>query len=111
MIETREALDALDGILAVPGIDGVFVGPSDFSIAWSNGAVLDPALGDMMAAIADIAGRARAAGKHAAIYVVDPALSGRYVAMGFRFLALGSDQRYLTMGAAALVDAARASMP
>ena len=33
MIETRQALDALDGILEVPGIDGIFVGPSDFSIA------------------------------------------------------------------------------
>jgi 4-hydroxy-2-oxoheptanedioate aldolase len=29
MIETRQALDLLDDILAVPGIDGVFVGPSD----------------------------------------------------------------------------------
>ncbi len=33
MIETREALDALDDILAVAGIDGVFIGPADLSIA------------------------------------------------------------------------------
>ena len=32
MIETREAIAAVDDILAVPGIDGVFVGPSDLSI-------------------------------------------------------------------------------
>lgn len=38
MIETRAALDVLDGILATPGIDGIFLGPSDFSIAWTNGA-------------------------------------------------------------------------
>lgn len=37
MIETRDAYDALDAILDVRGIDGVFVGPADFSIAWSNG--------------------------------------------------------------------------
>src|SRR4029077_13165589 len=42
MIETRAAFDALDGILETPGIDGVFVGPSDFSIAWSNGATVNP---------------------------------------------------------------------
>lgn len=37
MIETREAYEAVDDILAVDGIDGVFVGPADFSIAWSAG--------------------------------------------------------------------------
>ena len=42
MIETREALAALDDILAVPGIDGVFVGPSDLSIALSHGAAVNP---------------------------------------------------------------------
>lgn len=41
MIETRAAFTALDGILAVDGIDGVFVGPADFSIGWSNGAEVD----------------------------------------------------------------------
>ena len=45
MIETREALAVLDDILAVPGIDGVFVGPSDLSIALSNGAMSMPATG------------------------------------------------------------------
>lgn len=108
MIETRQALDALDGILAVPGIDGVFVGPSDFSIAWTDGKVLDPALPQMMDAIADIARRTIAAGKLAAIYVVDPKLTGRFHDMGYSLIALGSDQRYIAMGAAALLDAARA---
>ena len=37
MIETRAALDALDDILAVEGVDGVFIGPSDLSIALSDG--------------------------------------------------------------------------
>ena len=36
MVETRAALDALDGILDTPGIDGIFLGPSDFSIAWTQ---------------------------------------------------------------------------
>lgn len=108
MIETRQALDALDGILAVPGIDGVFVGPSDFSIAWTEGKTLDPALPQMMDAIADIAARTIAAGKLAAIYVVDPKLTGQFRDMGYSLIALGSDQRYIAMGAAALLDAAQA---
>jgi 4-hydroxy-2-oxoheptanedioate aldolase len=110
MIETREALAILDDILAVDGIDGVLVGPSDFSIAWSGGKSVNPSMEDMMAAIGDIGQRTRAASKHAAIYVVDPTLTGRFVEMGFRLLALGSEQRYMAIGAETLLKAARASI-
>ena len=48
-----------DGILATPGIDGVFLGPSDFSIAWSGGAVINALLEDMMEAVAGVAKKAR----------------------------------------------------
>jgi 4-hydroxy-2-oxoheptanedioate aldolase len=37
MVETREALAIIDDIMAVPGIDGIFIGPSDLSIALSQG--------------------------------------------------------------------------
>ncbi|RIK86233.1 MAG: 2,4-dihydroxyhept-2-ene-1,7-dioic acid aldolase [Hyphomicrobiales bacterium] len=110
MIETRAALAIVDDILAVPGIDGVLVGPSDFSIAWTGGETMNPSLEDMMEAIAHVAARARAAGKHAAIYVVDPRLAGRYVAMGYRLIAMGGEHRYMALGAAALLEAARASI-
>ena len=110
MIETRAALAAVDAILEVEGIDGVLVGPSDFSIAWSEGRVVDPALEDMMPAIASIAEKARAAGKHAAIYVVDPQLVGRYHAMGYRLFALGSEAAYMARGATAMLEAARGSI-
>lgn len=108
MIETREALDALDGILAVPGIDGVFVGPADFSIAWTNGGTVNPSLPDMMDTIGDIASRAKAAEKLAAIYVVDPALAAGFRDVGYRFLALGTEARYMALGAQSLLDAAKA---
>ena len=110
MIETREALAIVDEILAVPGIDGVFVGPADFSIAWTGGASMNPGLEDMMEAVAHIGNRTAAAGKYAGIYVVDPSLVGRFVGMGFRLIALGTEQRYMTMGATALLEAARASV-
>ena len=110
MIETRQALTALDDILEVEGIDGVLVGPSDFSIAWSNGRTVDPALEDMMPAIATIAEKARAIGKHAAIYVVDPRLVGRFYAMGYRLFAMGSEAAYMAQGAPAMLQAARESI-
>lgn len=110
MVETRAALAVLDDILATPGIDGILVGPADFSIAWSGGATINPSLDDMMEAIGDIGRRTIAAGKHAAIYAADPKLAGRYAGMGYRMIALGNDQRYMALGASALLDAARQSI-
>ncbi|HEV7415696.1 MAG TPA: aldolase/citrate lyase family protein [Tianweitania sediminis] len=110
MIETRPALEALDGILAVPGIDGVLVGPSDFSIAWSNGTLVDPALEDAMGAFVDIAARAKAANKLAATYVVDPALCGRFESMGYSLIACGTEHALVRTGAKVMLDAARASL-
>ncbi|MBK8457004.1 MAG: 2,4-dihydroxyhept-2-ene-1,7-dioic acid aldolase [Phyllobacteriaceae bacterium] len=110
MIETREAYAALDGILAVDGIDGVFVGPGDLSISLSGGKTIDPGMATMMDTIADIGRRAVAAGKHAAIYLHDAALAGRYHRGGFRFFALTGDTHYISVGAKAQADAARASM-
>jgi 4-hydroxy-2-oxoheptanedioate aldolase len=103
MVETRAALDALDGILDTPGIDGIFLGPSDFSIAWSNGATVNSTLESMMETVASIAERTRKAGKHAAIYVMEPAIAGRVVAMGYRLLAMGSDHALISLGAKTLI--------
>ncbi len=107
MVETRQAVDALEDILAVDGIDGVLVGPSDFSIAWTGGKTVDPTLDDMMTAIADIAAKTRQAGKVATIFAVDGDMAKRYAAMGFSLIALSSDAGYLTAGAKALIASAR----
>lgn len=109
MIETREAFAILDDILALPGIDGVFVGPADFSIAWSGGATVDPSLDDMMPAIETIGRRTRQAGKQAAIYIVDPALTGRFASWGYQLFALGGEHRLMQAGAQSLLKAARGS--
>jgi 4-hydroxy-2-oxoheptanedioate aldolase len=110
MIETRRALDSLEDILEVPGIDAVFVGPSDFSIAWTNGRELNTTLEDMMPAIAHIAERAAAAGKIAGIFSTDPGFVGRFVSMGYRFVAMGGEASYMATGAKDLIGKARASM-
>lgn len=100
MIETRKALDALDGILTVEGIDGVFVGPADFSISWTDGAALDPHNEEMAGTLADVAGRARSAGKHAGLFVVDPARARHYAGFGYNLLAIVNDVAFLKAGLA-----------
>ncbi len=110
MIETSAALGALDGILDTPGIDGIFVGPSDFSIAWSNGVTINPTLESMMETVASIAERARKAGKYAAIYVVEPAIAGRVVSMGYQLLAMGAEHKLIALGAENLLKSVRDSI-
>lgn len=99
MIETRQALDVLDDILEVPGIDGVFVGPADFSIAWTDGKAINATLEDMMEAVTSVCQRARKAGKFTAIYLVDPSYARRFADIGFQILACGQEVQLFKLGA------------
>lgn len=107
MIETRTALAALDDILAIEGIDGVFVGPSDLSISWSGGEGVSPDRDDMRETLVEVAAKARAAGKFAAIFAVNPARSQEFAEMGYRIMAINTDVATVKAGAKALLDMAR----
>ena len=60
MIEDREALGEIDGIVKVEGLDAVFIGRGDLAVALGASSLADPAL---QAAVAKIMAAARAAGK------------------------------------------------
>lgn len=106
MVETRTALTNLDAILATPGVDGVFVGPSDLSLALSAGAVLDPYSDDVTEACRVIVAAATAAGKLAGAYGPTPERAREFAALGFTLVATSSDAAFLQSGAAAaLADA------
>ncbi len=98
MIETREALRNLDAILATPGIDAVFVGPSDLSLALSDGNTLDPHSKEVDAAVAEIGGAAAKAGKIAGAYTAGADRANELAARGFRFLAVASDTAFVRAG-------------
>jgi 4-hydroxy-2-oxoheptanedioate aldolase len=104
MVETRAALDALDRILEVDGIDGVLVGPSDFSIALSEGARVDPGDRAMLAAAEGVAKRVRDAGKFACAFSMTAEGVRTFTGMGFRLIAVGTDISCLARGAASLLD-------
>lgn len=102
MIETREAVEAIDEILAVEGLDGVFIGPNDLSIALTDGAridVLDPVVDT---ALDRIAAAARETGKIAGIFGGAAAYARAFRAKGFRFVTLGLDGMYVAAGVAAM---------
>lgn len=105
MIETQRALDNLDAILGVPGIDAVFVGPTDLSVSLSGGTALDGA--DVIAALDHVAARAKAAGKFAGIFAISPGYAIDCVAKGYSFIALMQDAMFMSQAADAAVAAVR----
>lgn len=96
-IESQKALDNLDAILAVDGIDGVFIGPAD--LAGSMGHLGNSAHPEVVAAIEAGIGKIRASKKAAGILVADPDLARQYEDCGVQFLALGVDTLILAQGA------------
>ncbi len=106
MIETKEALNALDDILAVPGIDAVFVGPSDLSIALSGGRNVDPTRKDVADALLHVAQRARAHAKFATCFAPRPEDVPQLVKDGYSLMAISTDFMQLRAGARASLAAA-----
>ena len=107
MIETQAAIDALDDILAVEGIDGVFVGPSDLSISLFKGAKVDQGASEVKAALKHIVGRAKAHGKFATAFTMSGASAAEHAAMGYAMSTLCNDIYLLQQGARAELKAAR----
>lgn len=107
MIETREALDRIDAILAVPGIDGVFIGPADLSITLSGG-TLAPASPEVDAAIDLALKRTRAAGKIPAIFAPTAERARTFISLGYAFVVVGNDAPMLRQGAGEMVKKALA---
>lgn len=99
-IESRAGLAALDDILAVEGVDGIFVGPAD--LAADMGHLGRPGAPEVQAAVTDALTRIRAAGRAAGILTSDPDLARDYRALGVEFLAIGSDVGVLSAGLRAL---------
>jgi len=99
-VETRAALNELEAIARVDGVDGVFIGPSD--LAASLGHIGNPAHADVQAAIKDAADRLKKAGKPAGILTGNEDEARRYIEWGFLFVAVGADVGLLAKNADAL---------
>lgn len=100
MIESKTAVDNIDAILAVDGVDGVFIGPYDMSGSYGIiGQTGSQIIRDACRKVSEACARA---GKSAGIHVVLPTPEAiqRAVADGFTFLGLGMDTVFLSSGAA-----------
>jgi 4-hydroxy-2-oxoheptanedioate aldolase len=79
----------------------VFIGPSDLSIALTDGKTVDPHSQEVDAAVDRIGQAALRAGKIAGAYTADAARANALAARGFRFLAVASDTAFVRAGTAA----------
>ena len=103
--ETVQAVKNLEAMAAVPGIDGIFIGPSDLAAALGH--LGNPAHPDVQAVIADAVARGNAAGKAMGILTANKAEAQRYLELGFTFVAVGSDVGILARESEALAAAFR----
>jgi 4-hydroxy-2-oxoheptanedioate aldolase len=106
MIETQSALDCLDSILAVPGVDAIYVGPSDLSVGLGLGPGNndgEPAFDKALDQIVDACHRhSVVAGIHA-----DAALASRRLDQGFEMVTIAEDLSVLQMSVANILEQTR----
>ncbi len=105
MIETQQALDNLDDILKTPGLDSIYVGPSDLGLSLSFQPGPDPTTPKVAEAIKFIVDRAKAAKIPAGIHCAAPSWAREMIGLGYQLVTLGNDNS-LMMGAARAAIAA-----
>lgn len=104
-VETALALDRIEEIAAVDGVDALFIGPSDLAASMGHpGDAMHPRV---QAAIEDALGRIAATGKAAGILTFDAAFARRCIGWGSRFTAVGMDLALMVGAARALADGFR----
>jgi 4-hydroxy-2-oxoheptanedioate aldolase len=100
-IESTASVDAVEQILAVDGVDSIFVGPSD--LAASMGLLGRQEHPDVRAAVEHCLAAAQRAGKPAGVNAFNPTTARGYLDAGARFILVGADVAMLARGSEALV--------
>ncbi len=101
-VESRQALDEIESIAAVDGVDGIFIGPGDLAASMGlQGQLRHP---DLLAAIEGAIDVIRACGKAAGILTSDRDLARSFIARGTTFTAVGVDANLLARTADDLVS-------
>ena len=104
-LETPQAIDRLEAIAAVDGVDALFIGPADLSAAMGHiGQLTHPAVMDLMTRAVQ---RCKAIGKPVGTLGKDAEMVAQYRAIGFDFVAVSSDIGFIMRGAQAVIAALR----
>lgn len=109
MIETKQALDRLDEILSVEGLDAIYIGPSDLSLSLGCRPVFDDVDPLIAQAIDHILERAQAHGLKAGIHNGRVDVAKARIDKGFRFVTVSSDARLIASAASTVLSQMRDS--
>ncbi len=108
MIETRQALDNLDAIMSVEGMDAIYIGPNDLALALGRKPKLDHDDPIVVQAIDNILACAKKHGIAAGIHNLTADYALKMIAKGFNFVTVGSDSRLMAAGAQQVVATMKA---
>ena len=105
MIETKESLENLDEIMKTPGLDGIYIGPADLSLAIGQKPSFDKPEGDpVYDVIMKILDHAKKNKLIAGIQNGQPEYAEKMIKKGFQLVTIGSDQRYMTAASKAALS-------
>ena len=105
MIENKEALDKLDKIMNTPGLDGIYIGPADLSFAIGAEPGFDKEKNSStFPVIENVLKHAKKNNIVAGIHNATPEYATKMIEMGFQFITVGSDQRYMSAGAQSALE-------
>jgi 2-keto-3-deoxy-L-rhamnonate aldolase RhmA len=101
-VEHREAVENIESIVAVPGIDAVVIGPYDLSASFGMPGEITHS--QVQQAIGEVKRWCDKTGIPAGIFTSDSSAAKQYIEDGFRLIALGLDSIYLWKAAKAALD-------
>ncbi|MEA1064057.1 HpcH/HpaI aldolase family protein [Erwinia sp. HR93] len=107
MIETRAGLAQLDAILDTDGLDGIFIGPNDLSLALTGSASAESTHPDMVNALEHVLSRCRAHQKIAGIFCTSGDAAAQRLAQGFNLVTPANDVMQLGRAAREAIASAR----
>ncbi|RED54214.1 HpcH/HpaI aldolase family protein [Aestuariispira insulae] len=106
-IETREAIDNLDDILATPHLDGILVGPNDLGFTYGNWPKAMPDDKQVVEAMKRVAKACAEKGIFAGIHCGDTAMAREMFDWGYRFASVSTDIGYLLKAASETLETLR----
>ena len=107
MIETQEAIDNIDAILDVPGISGIYVGPSDLGLSLGLVPKLDRDEPQVLAIYDKLVAAVKKRGQFAGIHNATAGYAAKIIGKGFQFVTIANDSGLMAMAARAAVAQTR----